>query len=282
VLPGLTGSRVRLGTRLALGLAAASCSASYLQAQGRSEPREGPSWALRGLRSDQCVHFLIDPGTAAKLRRDGYRPIRADQDQSLHSALRGMTGAQPEFAAWIPSSLCLFYVDTITVGERTMAERKARKPQMLAVWTLATAEQGSGARRDLVLNISSSSSRVARAAEAVKLRIREARWAVSRVPDSPDELHELKIGKTHLVWSGRAVGDSTPVEQPIRESWLMGGASGTIWNVLMTLKPEWSRPLVGVLRVDGKDDLAKSLMASPIRFVGPRYLGGSGDLRFTR
>jgi hypothetical protein len=273
---------VRLGTRLALGLAAATYSASYLQAQGRSEPREGPSWALRGLRSDQCVHFLVDPGTAAKLRRDGYRPIRADRDQSLHSALRGVTGTQPEFAAWIPSSLCLFYVDTITVGGRTMVERNARKPQMIVIWTLATAEQGSGTRRDLVLHASASSSRVVRAAEASKLRIREARWAVSRVPNSPDELHDLKIGKTHLVWSGRAVGDSTPIEQPIRESWLIGGVSGTTWNVLMTLKPKWSRPLVGVLRVDGKDDLATSLKASPIRFVGPRYLGGSADLRFTR
>jgi hypothetical protein len=55
-----------------------------------------------------------------------------------------------------------------------------------------------------------------------------------------------------------------------------------VWGVDVTFTPEWSRPLVGVLSVEGKDDLAKALKASPIRFVGPRYYGGKGELRFSR
>jgi hypothetical protein len=228
------------------------------------------------------VRFLIEPAAAAKLGPDGYRRLRADQDRSLHPALRGLIGSQPEFAPWIPSSLCFFYADTVTVGGRRIAAKNARKPQMVAVWTLAAADQGSGARRDLVLDLSAGSGQVVRAAEAVKLRIRESKSAVSTLPESSDELHDLKIGKTHLVWSGHATGDSTRVGQPIQENWRVRGASGTSWNVLLTLRPTWSRPLVGVLRVDGKDDLAKSLKSSPIRFLGPRYLGGSADLIFSR
>jgi hypothetical protein len=52
--------------------------------------------------------------------------------------------------------------------------------------------------------------------------------------------------------------------------------------VRLVLTPTWSRALVGSLRVEGKGDLAKLLKASPIRFVGPLYRGGGGELRFTR
>jgi hypothetical protein len=228
------------------------------------------------------VRFLTEPGVAARQSRDGYRPVRADQDQALHPALRGLVEAQSEFAAWVPSALCFFYVDSVTVGGRTVAEKNARKAQLVSVWTIATSEQGRGTRRDLVLDISASNSRVVRNAEAVKLRIREGEVSVSRPPDKPDEVHNTKIGKTRLVWTGRVAGDSSKVEQPIEEAWLVRGASGSAWNVALSFKPEWSRPLVGALSVEGKDDLAKTLKASPIRFVGPRYLGGGADLVFSR
>lgn len=274
-------SRVSLGASATLSLALATFGVPLLQAQGRSEPREGPSLALRGLRSGQCVRFLLEPGSAAKARRQGYRPIRADQDQSLHPALRNVLEAQPEFASWTSSSLCFFHVDTVSLAGRTIAEKNARKAQMIAVWTIAAMEQGSGARRDLVLDLIAGNPRVVRAAEAAKLQIREA-TSVSRTTENADELHDVKVGKTHVVWTGRPTGDSTKVEQPLQESWLVKGASGTEWGVRMTSRPAWSRPLVGFLSVEGKDDLAKALKSSPIRFVGPRYIGGSVELLFSR
>jgi hypothetical protein len=114
------------------------------------------------------------------------------------------------------------------------------------------------------------------------VKLNEVQSSVSRVPGSGNDLYQVKIGKTRLVWNGRPVGDSTRVEQPITESWLAKGTSGTLWKVSTTLRPEWSRPLVGLLSVEGKDDLAKALKASPIRFVGPLYQGGGAELRFSR
>jgi hypothetical protein len=228
------------------------------------------------------VRFLIEPGSASKASRPGYRVLRADQDQSLHPALRSVLEGQPEFASWTPSSLCFFYVDTVTVGGRVIAEKNARKPQMIAVWTLPTVAQGRGVRHDLVLEFSAGSPQVVRAAEAVKLRMREASSRISLSADSTEEVHDVRIGKTRLVWTGRPAGDSTKVTEPIQESWLLKGASGTVWSVSMRLRPRWNRALVGALRVEGKDDLAKALKGSPIRFVGPRHLDGAADLVFSR
>jgi hypothetical protein len=282
VLGSLRGTCTRVGARVTLGLTVAALAAPSLQGQGPSEPRGGPSWALRGLRNAQCVRFLVAPSAAVQQLRGGFRPIRADQDRALHPALRSAIEGQPEFGSWTPSSLCFFYLDTISVAGRTMVAKKGGKPQMIGVWTLAAAEQGSGSRRDLVLDLFTGSAQVVRAAEAGKLRVREAASRTSLMPDSSNELHEVRVGKTRLVWTGRAVGDSARVEQPIEESWTVKGASGTLWNVRLKLAPSWTRPLVGVLSVEGKDDLAKNLKASPIRFVGPRYLGGSADLIFFR
>jgi len=272
----------RLGARVTLGLAVAAFAAPSLQGQGPSEPRGGPSWALRGLRSGQCVRFLIAPGAAAQQVRGGFRPIRADQAQTLHPAIRSVIEGQPEFGSWTPSSLCFFYLDSVSLGGRTIVAKKGARPQMIGVWTLAASEQGNGSQRYLVLDLTAGSAQVVRAAEAGKLRVREAASRTSLMPDGSQEVHEVSVGKTRLVWTGRAVGDSTRVEQPIEESWLVKGASGTSWNVRFKLAPNWTRPLVGVLSVEGKDDLAKNLKASPIRFVGPRYLGGSADLIFSR
>jgi hypothetical protein len=50
----------------------------------------------------------------------------------------------------------------------------------------------------------------------------------------------------------------------------------------LTLTPEWTKAMVGSLRVEGKDDLAVAIKASPIRFVGPAVVGGGGELVFGR
>ena len=72
------------------------------------------------------------------------------------------------------------------------------------------------------------------------------------------------------------------VDQPIQESWSVSGLRGQMWNARLIRTPSWSRPLVGSLTVEGKGDLAKALKASPIRFVGPLYIGGGGELHFSR
>jgi hypothetical protein len=48
------------------------------------------------------------------------------------------------------------------------------------------------------------------------------------------------------------------------------------------LSAEVARSMVGALKVEGKDDFAQALKASPTRFAGPAYQGGSGVVRLGR
>lgn len=269
-------------SHMALGLAAATlCAASPLAAQERSGGREGPVWTLEGLRAGQCVRFLMNPGVANKELYPGARLVRADQDQGLHPALRSVVEAQPEFASWTPASLCLFYADAIHLGGRRFGSKDPRRRQMIGLWTVAATEQGR-TRRDIVLDLFGTRGDLVRAAEMGKVKIREARSMVSKTAGGDSDLYEVRVGKTRLAWTGHAAGDSMRVQHPIEELWLTRGASGTFWRVRTTLRPAWTRSLVGVLSVDGKDDLAKALKGSPTRFVGPLYHGGGGELRFSR
>lgn len=267
-----------------LGLAVATCGAAAvpLAAQVRSDARGGQVWTLEGLSTGQCVRFLLDPGVARRGPYEKVRLLPAGKDETLHPALRRVIEEQPDFAAWIPSSLCLYYGNALNLGGRRFGGKDPRKRQMIGVWTAAASEQGSGARRDILLDFVAAGGGLAEAAANAKVKLSEAQSSVSKVPNTDNDLYEVRIGNTRLTWNGRAVGDSTRVEQPIQEAWLGKGTSGTVWRIESTLKPEWSRPLVGMLSVEGKDDLAKALKASPIRFVGPVYRGGGGELRFSR
>ena len=269
-------------SRAVLSLAAATfCGALPVNAQETGAGRQGPVWTLEGLQAGQCVRFLMEPGTAAKQLRPSSRPLRADQDSTLHLTLRSVVDQQPEFASWAPASLCLYYSDAIRTGARRHGSKDPRKRQMLGVWAIAATEQG-GSRRDLVLELFGASGELAHSAEQAKVKLREARSSRSKPAQRENDVYDVRVGKTRLIWNGRATGDSTRVEGPLRELWLTKGASGTMWRVQTTLQPTWMRPLVGVLTVEGKDDLAKALKASPTRFVGPLYFGGSAELRFSR
>ncbi len=272
-----------LGSRATLGVTLVGCwGASLLSAQDRPGTREGPTWTLRGLRESYCVRFLVEPGAAAKQLQDGFLLLQADKDQSLHPALRGVIDAQPEFASWTPSRVCFFYSDAVDVGERRIAEKDGRTAQLIGIWSIAAVEQRNGTPRDLAVDLFAGHGRLVRAAEDAKVALRHSESSVSPVPETSDREYNVKLGKTRLIWKGRAVGDSVMVKQPIEESWFVAGTARMVWDARMTLRPAWSRAGAGVLSVEGKDALAKALKASPIRFVGPLYRGGDGELRFSR
>jgi hypothetical protein len=265
-----------------LGVAVAAWyGASSLIAQTPADGKDTRVWRLQGLRAGYCVRFLMDPRSASKELRDGLLLVRANQDSQLHSALRNTIKAQPEFASWAPSSLCLYYLDAVEVGSQRVADKKGRKAQMIGVWTVATVDPG-GTRRGLVLDMFTGRGPLRRAAELDRVRLNEARSSVLDRPDTTADEYNLKIGKTTLVWLGRPARDSARVVQPLHESWSAPSLRQGVWKVDLTLTPAWSRWLVGSLRVEGKGDLGKALKASPIRFVGPFYRGGGGELRFVR
>jgi hypothetical protein len=263
-------------------VAVASCCTSSLAAQVNGPAKTERVWNLQGLRAGYCVRFLINPKKAADELKEGLRLLPADQDSALHGALRQVIHNQPEFATWIPSDLCFYYTDAVQLGGQRIAEKNSRIAQMVGVWSLATVQQGSGGRRDLILDMYASRDRLRSAASANLIQLHEAEVGFRAPTDTSATEYRQKIGKTQLIWSGRTAGDSTRVAEPITEDWQLAGARGVTWSVKVVLRPAWARALVGSFRVEGKGDLADMLKDSPIRFVGPFYHGGAGQLTFTR
>jgi len=267
---------------LGVAIATTWCGVSLLGAQTTGERKDSQVWGLQGLRAGYCVRFLLEPRLASRQLRDGFRLLRADQDSTIHPAIRRMIQTQPEFASWAPSSVCFYFTDAVQVGRRRVVEKDARRYQMIAAWILGTQEPKTGGRRDIVVDMYASRSTLRRAAEAARVRLEDAHSVVADRADTTFDIYNVKLERTVLAWHGRPTGDSTRVERPIQESWSVPGLRAGAWTARLAMSPMWSRPLVGSLTVQGKGDLAKALKASPIRFVGPLYRGGGGELRLSR
>ena len=265
-----------------LGLGLTLCCATSLAAQAGPAVRDEKLWTLEGLRAGYCVRYLTSPKRADERLKSGLTLLRAGQDSSLHPALQQVIHTQPEYATWVPSSLCFYYTDAVRLGDRRVVEHNARNAQMLGVWTIGALEQGSGNRRDLVVDMYASRDRLRTAAATNLIQLENAETSFRAGNDSTGDEYRQKIGKTELIWIGRSVGEKARVNHAVTESWLVHGARRVTWTTGFTLSPTWSRALVGSLRVEGKGDLADDLRSSPIRFVGPFYQGGEGQLRFAR
>jgi hypothetical protein len=254
-----------------------------LSAQG-PETEHG-TWRLEGLHTAFCVQFLMDPASEAlKELPPGYHAVPASEVADLHLALRGVVEGQPEFGAWSPSRLCFDAVDTVQTDEYTLSDHSGRHPQLFASWTVLAAAPG-GSAGDVALRLFTSSERLIRSARLAGHVVREARLAVGLVPTedengvpSSDKRFQMRVGKTTITWDGPPVRESAAVREPWRMSWTATGTRGDVVSGEVMLSPVSSRPMVGSLKVDGKDAFAKALRASPTRFAGPAYQGGGGSI----
>ncbi len=246
-------------------------------------------WRIEGLRTGFCVQLLIDPGQLdVAIPRDA-RPLRADAVNDLNPVLRTMISNQPEFAAWTPSRLCLYYMETVDVGPLRVSERDPGKAPMIGVWSLAAVDAAGGARRDVVLRMFTNTGRLERAGQVSGLDLRKVRSTVRDLDNEDDASappigirYQVKLGKSVLTWDGRRVGDSTRAEGSQSTEWRADSRRRGQMNARLTLTPEWSKAMVGSLWVEGEDGFANAIKASPIRFVGPAMLGGGGELAFGR
>jgi hypothetical protein len=242
---------------------------------------------MEELHNGFCVRFLADPAALAKKLPEGITPLRASDTPDLHPALRGAVQEQAEFAGWVPSNLCLFYFMSVDAEGQRVREDEVRKAPMFGVWTVAAADSAAR-RRDVAIEVLTNNGRLERAGNLAGLDFRNARTSIGKVPPdddgvvSGDDRYQIRIGKTQLVWDGRPAGDSSRVESPVASEWRGEGRQGGWINGKLAVAADWTRPMVGSLKVEGKDDLARMLKASPIRFVGPGYYGGTASLEFGR
>lgn len=267
--------------------------APSLQAQkegkDQEEERLNQVWRIDRLRTGFCVQLLVEPATLdVPISRES-RPLRADAVEDLSPALRTVVSNQPEYAGWTPSTICLYYMESIDMGPLRVTERDPGKLPMLGVWSLAATDATGGGRKDAALRLFTNHGRVERAGELTGLDVRGVRATVRDIendedPDAPPigTRYQVKLGKTLITWDGRKASDSARANGSRAVAWRADSRRRGPMTGRLILTPEWTQAMVGTLQVEGKDALAKAIKASPIRFVGPALLGGGGEFAFGR
>lgn len=245
-----------------------------LRAQ-QSGPAPEAVWSLDTLRSGFCINFLVDPATAARRTFSGVIPVPAASTDSLHPALRRVVQSSPEFASWIPEQFCILQFSSVRIGSRVLRDSKHGRPQVVGTWAMSALP---GAPRSVVLL--TTNSRLSSSVKYLGVDVDVIKAAFGKVPESTDDRYEIRYSGTTLTWDGHATGDSTAAP-PMDRRWNAAARNGRVLRVQERLDAAGARMLVGALRVEGKGELARALIGSPIRYVGPLVWGGSGSITFS-
>jgi hypothetical protein len=267
---------------LAGGLSGQSVSAQTDSAE--AEATRAP-WRLSDVRQSFCVQWLINPDSLRTRLPRGVHLLPADANADLHPVLRRVVANQPEYRSWTPSALCFYRMGAVAAGSNMIqGGADSAKAPVLGIWTMA-AETGATGPRNLALELRANAGDLRKAGDRAGLELKRLNITVGPVPSEdgeprPDETrYQIQFGKTLLVWDGRSREDSTRVSAAVAWNWQVVRQKGGWLTAALTLKPQTSSMMIGSLRVEGKDPLARALQASPIRYVGPAYQGGEGELQ---
>lgn len=253
---------------------AALVAPAVLSAQ-RSSPRV--TWGLDSLRAGFCVHFLVDPATAARtpFRSADFVPL--SEAANVHPSLRQVAMHDPQYAGWTPSAICTYQFASTRRGNRV--QRDAGRSQVIGVWRLASRTVESPVPAEVM----ASSFDLGKQLSRPGLRVGLVRSSMGKVPESDQQALTVEIDrKTFITWNGDWSPDSTQSVGGANETWRLRGTEESVWMAQRAFQPAEALLMVGSVRVEGKTELARLLHASPIRWVGPLYRGGSGEIAFFR
>ena len=256
-------------------------------ATGAAQDQQAQSWQLNNLRARWCVYFLVDSLTAEKKLPGNYRPRPARDFPGLSPAITRLIHDEPTYAAWIPAQFCSSHFDRARVDDQQVGDSAAvlEDSQVLSTWLIGAspaADSTSGRATYFIAALRSNNWRLLRQAELWALRGDRLEATVGKVPESTEDLFQVRIGRTVVTWEGHLAGDSAWAPPAVEESWYTDSSRNSRITGLASFRPDSAQSIAGTLRIVGKDDLAKSLRASPIRMVGPMMWGGGGKIDFSK
>lgn len=248
---------------------------NVLPAQQRESPRI--VWGLDSLRAGFCVHFLVDPAAASRtpFRPADFVPLSAAAN--VHSSLRQVATLDRQYASWTPAAICAYQFAGTRRGSRV--QREGDKSQVVGVWRLASRSEGSPVPAEIMASGFDLGKQLSRPG----LRVGLVRSQTGKVPESDQQSLTLEIDRqTSITWNGTWSPDSSQSVGRPNETWRLRGTEQSVWTAQRSLQPAEALLMVGSVRVEGKTEIARLLRASPIRWVGPLYRGGSGEIAFFR
>ncbi|HDH02762.1 MAG TPA: hypothetical protein ENH15_00775 [Actinobacteria bacterium] len=232
-----------------------------------------------------CIDFLMDSTAAIEQVRkvdESYLVVPVGQYARLNPALGALVGRRPEYAPWIPASVCIITADTVTVGDRTVTDDDPEKRPMVGFWGIA-AKPADEPYADSVMAVPvmfTNDRDVTKSSSLGKLKLDKVKEDRGDSQDTPgDRFYHVRVKKADIHWTGHMAGTPAPAE-PRRWTLMFKGHRSSFWMADFRLEPGEQQFVVGSLRIEGKDDLAQALKGSPIRMQGPAFWGGVGRVAF--
>lgn len=252
-----------------------------------AQNQQAQSWQLNNLRARWCVYFLMDSTSAEKKLSSGYRARAARDFPGLSPAITRLIHDDPSYAAWIPAQFCTSHFDRARVDDQQIGDSAAtlQESQVLSTWLIGASTTTDNAKAGpsyFIAALRSNNWRLLRQAEMWALRGDRLEATVGKVPESTEDLYQVRIGRTVITWEGHLAGDTALGAPEVAENWYTDSARNSRITGLVSFHADSAQSIAGTLRIVGKDDLAKSLRASPIRMVGPMMWGGGGKIDFTK
>ena len=257
--------------------------AMMVSAAGRATAQNLPkdaTWTLEGAHGGYCIWYLADPVLARKLVPSSTSLIPAGTGGDLPVLIASTIREEPSFAQWIPGAICVGFYQRVAAEGRTIAAAKPNKPIVIATNSIAAqGAHGVPGANQYLLDFMTNDRGLANAADGIGVDLSSIELVRRDKIEGEDPNVTLNLAGLEITWSGHAISDSS-VGKTRSVSFGYGGPKSAGWLINMESSPQSSRLMVAVLVVNGRNDLAKVLKASPVRAIGPEERGGAGILTF--
>ncbi len=232
-------------------------------------------WSLIGLRSGFCVHFLIAPD---QLRLTPFQPASAapaSEATGLNPVIANLVARTDSLAGWYPSALCLLQADSSRTGGDT--QRHGDRPVSVLFWRMSPSSESLPAPAVLF-----ATEGALRGAGNLSGTAEVSRFEATLDVDAEtgERVVTARIDQSSLGWDGVVLPDTIAGEVK-DQAWQLVGKPPR-WRVQFHAAPASRQRVSGSLRVSGEGPLARLLLASPIRWVGEYWRGGTAHFQFSR
>lgn len=239
---------------------------------------DDPPWQFGNLQQGYCITFLVSPEDAPGVLPQDAQPGRLDAMTDPSPVLARVLADQPEYGTWMPAALCLYRFGRADIAGRELIA-PAGGSEMIGIVAFGARVALNQPENGLSVGmVFTNDKRAAQATDSTAVPFRQVKATFGKAPHGDDERHLIEIGKMKLIWNGHAASDSVAVTAPIERVWVVKGPRGKPILLQWKLTAASTRSMVGALVIQGKDKLAKLLRKSPIRYLGPMYQGGIGEL----
>ena len=236
------------------------------------------AWQFSNLQQGYCITFLVSPEDAPGVLPDDAQPVRLNAMADVSPVLARVLADQPEYGGWMPAEVCLYRFGRADIGGRELVA-PAGASEMIGIVSFGARVAINQPENGIsVSTVFTNDKRAVKLADSTQVVLRQIKATFGKAAHSGDERHVIQLGKTTLTWDGHPASDSAPVGTPLERVWVVRGPRGKPVLLRWKLNTTSTRSMVGALVVQGKDKLAKLMRKSPVRYLGPIYQGGIGEL----